>query len=166
MHRLLSRCNSIAPPDSLIGALLNQACRRPWGSQPSGMSRNVDELWAQLKQQASGSRRRDPGLTGLAGLPGVTSRVRTVDKGAPKEPAARPSFIGSLGSAAQGDGGGQNSGADQQALLVSAAAAACLSTARALTACCRAYRPLLRPAPPRPALCVPSRPPCSETSTA
>lgn len=86
----------------------------------AGGSRDVDQLWAALKQQtaASGSRRSGP-LSGLAGLPGVTSRVRVVDKHARGAGPARPSFISQLGQGPRPDGEQQQAPSDHQALLVS-----------------------------------------------
>ncbi len=90
----------------------------------AGGSRDVDQLWAALKQQtaASATRRAGP-LSGLAGLPGVTSRVRVVDKNARGAAPARPSFISQLGQGSRPDGGQPQAPGDHQALLVSAAAA-------------------------------------------
>lgn len=85
------------------------------------MSRDVDALWQQLKsaQQAPS---RKPGLSGFAGIPGITSQVRTYDKSrGSTKPAARPSFIAQLGLAGKGEE--QQQGAapgDQHALLVRA----------------------------------------------
>ncbi len=89
----------------------------------AGGGRDVNAIWEQLRQSASASRRAG-GLSGLAGLPGVTSRVRTIDKHAAAQPAARPSFIEQLGQGLKGDAGHQQAGGDHQALLVSAAATA------------------------------------------
>lgn len=90
--------------------------------------RDVGELWAALK--ASGAPRRSYGapLSGLAGLPGVTSSVRVIDKHA-RPAEARPSFIAQLGQGQQAQQGAQQPSGDHAALLVSwcryAAAAAC-----------------------------------------
>ncbi|PRW39200.1 dynein assembly factor axonemal [Chlorella sorokiniana] len=83
----------------------------------AGGSRDVDSLWAALKRQtaASAGRRAGP-LSGLAGLPGVTSRVRVVDKHAREAAPARPSFISQLGQAPRPDG---DAPSDHQALLAS-----------------------------------------------
>lgn len=90
----------------------------------AGGSRDVDQLWAALKKQTAASATRRSGtLSGLAGLPGVTSRVRVVGKHARGAAPARPSFISQLGQGPRPDGAQTPTSSDHQALLVSAAAA-------------------------------------------
>ena len=101
----------------------------------AGGGRDVNAIWEQLRQQ-SAAPRRGGGLSGLAGLPGVTSRVRTIDKNAAAQPTARPSFIAQLGQGPKSDGAQQQAGGDHQALLVSAAAACAAAAACSLTAAC------------------------------
>ncbi|KAL4440146.1 hypothetical protein ABPG75_003147 [Micractinium tetrahymenae] len=86
--------------------------------------RDVGELWAQLKAQGAPppARRSGPTLSGLAGLPGITSHVRTYDKSrGPRLPEQRPSFIAQLGQpgAPAQEQHAQSSTGDHQALLAS-----------------------------------------------
>lgn len=90
------------------------------------MSRDVNELWAQLKAAqapAVSASRRGPSLSGLAGLPGITTSVRKYDKSrGPQAPPQRPSFIAQLGQRGQDDqqqNQQQGAAGDHQALLVS-----------------------------------------------
>lgn len=108
--------------------------------------RDVAELWAQLKAQGAPppGRRSGPSLSGLAGLPGITSHVRTYDKSrGPRLPEQRPSFIAQLGlGGAHGqEQHAQSTAGDHQALLVScrhpaAAAAASGALTSSLTIAC------------------------------
>ena len=90
--------------------------------------RDVSALWEALKAQGAPAARRGgsgPSLSGLSGLPGITSTVRTYDKsrGPGPQSSSRPSFIAQLGQTARGAADQQPAGGDCQALLVSAAAA-------------------------------------------
>ena len=84
--------------------------------------RDVNALWEALKAQSAPTRRTQGGasLSGLGGIPGVKSTVRTFDKsrGAGPAPGARPSFIAQLGEGCRGAGGQQQGGSNHQALLV------------------------------------------------
>jgi hypothetical protein len=59
---------------------------------------SVDDIWAALKaKQAPTSRRAGVTLSGLAGLPGISTQVRVSDKSrARQQSAPKPSFIAQL----------------------------------------------------------------------
>ena len=125
----------------------------------------TDDIWQRLNQQQGGAGRGGVRLTGLAGIPGVSSRVSTTDSSSRRRAQAaprQPSFIESLaaGAGAQGRSSQQGGSAaggeeqDEQAFLVRGHSRAC--HARLRSRCLTA--------PPRPALA--RRAPCSATSTA
>ena len=66
---------------------------------PSAMS-SVEDVWAQLKQQQLPQRRGGASLSGLASIPGVTTRVvRTSDsRSRGRQKGEPPSYFASLGA--------------------------------------------------------------------